>query len=71
VAATLEKLNKSHAALAAKVRAAQTDGLAERVMRNEQGVAAIDAYRVQLNTRLTELQSRMNALPAAVPAPGP
>lgn len=68
--AALAKLNKSHTALAAKVRAAQTDGLAERVMRNEQGVAAIDAYRVQLNARLTELQKRMNALPAG-PSPGP
>ncbi len=41
--------------------------LTERVIRNEQAVAAIDAYRVQLNQRLTELQGRIDSIgPGAV-----
>ncbi len=36
--------------------------LTKRVMRNEQAVSAIDAYRVQLNRRLTDLQSRMDTM---------
>ncbi len=48
--------------LAKNIANIDTSALLERVMRNEQAVAAIDAYRVQLNRRLTELQSRLDAM---------
>jgi hypothetical protein len=37
-------------------------GLSNRVKDNEQAVAAIDAYRLQLNTRLAALERRLNNL---------
>lgn len=37
-------------------------GLANRVEENEQAVAAIDAYRLQLNTRLADIERRLNSL---------
>jgi hypothetical protein len=37
-------------------------GLANRVKDNEQAVAAIDAYRLQLNTRLATIERRLNNL---------
>ena len=40
-------------------------GLAIRVVENEQAITAIDAYRIQLNTRLTELERQLNALSGA------
>jgi chromosome segregation ATPase len=40
-------------------------GLENRVKDNEQAVAAIDAYRLQLNTRLATLERRLNNLSSA------
>lgn len=37
-------------------------GLANRVEDNEQAVAAIDAYRLQLNTRIAAIERRLNNL---------
>lgn len=37
-------------------------GLANRVTENEQAVAAIDAYRVQVNTRLANIERRLDSL---------
>lgn len=37
-------------------------GLAGRVSENEQAVAAIDAYRLQLNARLADIERRLNQL---------
>lgn len=37
-------------------------GLANRVKENEQAVAAIDAYRVQVNTRLANIERRLDSL---------
>lgn len=61
----LQELAASQKTLGNKIDALAGGGLAERVGRNEQAVAAIDAYRVQLNGRLTELQSRVNELRSA------
>ncbi len=41
-----------------------------RVAENEQAIAAIDAYRVQVNTRLSSIESQLRSL-AARPAPTP
>ncbi|MCY3795148.1 MAG: hypothetical protein OXG51_12350 [Gammaproteobacteria bacterium] len=41
-----------------------------RVTENEQAIAAIDAYRVQVNTRLSNIESQLRSL-AARPAPTP
>jgi chromosome segregation ATPase len=40
-------------------------GLAGRVAENEQAVAAIDAYRVQVNTRLADIERKINNLGGA------
>lgn len=40
-------------------------GLAGRVAENEQAVAAIDAYRVQVNTRLADIERKLNNLGGA------
>ena len=40
-------------------------GLAGRVTENEQAVAAIDAYRVQVNTRLADIERKLNNLGGA------
>ena len=40
-------------------------GLAGRVAENEQAVAAIDAYRVQVNTRLADIERKINSLGGA------
>lgn len=37
-------------------------GLSNRVKENEQAVAAIDAYRVQVNTRLANIERRLDSL---------
>lgn len=41
-----------------------------RVTENEQAIAAIDAYRVQVNTRLSNIESQLRSL-AARPTPAP
>lgn len=48
--------------LAKNIANIDVSALTERVMRNEQAISAIDAYRVQLNRRLTDLQSRLDAM---------
>ena len=65
----LSELADGQTKLGQQVKSLATGGLAERVVRNEQAVAAIDAYRVQLNGRLTELQTRVNELRSAGGAP--
>jgi chromosome segregation ATPase len=40
-------------------------GLAARVGENEQAVAAIDAYRVQVNTRLANIERRLDSISGA------
>ena len=37
-------------------------GLAGRVSENEQAVAAIDAYRVQVNSRLANIERRLDSI---------
>ena len=37
-------------------------GLTGRVTENEQAVAAIDAYRVQVNNRLANIERRLESL---------
>ncbi len=41
-------------------------GLTRRVVANEKAIEAIDAYRLQLNSRLVELQTRIDTLRAPV-----
>ena len=51
--------------------AAQTTAASSsRVTENEQAIAAIDAYRVQVNTRLSNIESQLRSL-GARPAPTP
>jgi len=51
----VDKVNASRQAVASL-----QSGLANRVKDNEQAVAAIDAYRLQLNTRLADIERRLN-----------
>jgi len=60
--AKVEGVTAGQDKLAKNIADIDTRALTERVIRNEQAVAAIDAYRVQLNQRLTELQSRVDAM---------
>jgi hypothetical protein len=39
-------------------------GLTRRVVANEKAIEAIDAYRLQLNSRLVELQTRLDSIAA-------
>ncbi|MFU8816703.1 MAG: hypothetical protein ACNA7W_15250 [Pseudomonadales bacterium] len=67
----LQRVERSHRDLVDGVNAAQQSvaslqsGLANRVKENEQAVAAIDAYRLQLNSRLADLERRLNSLGGA------
>jgi uncharacterized protein YoxC len=45
--------------------ASLNSGLANRVKETEQAVAAIDAYRLQLNSRLADLERRINSMSGA------
>jgi len=77
MAARLEALDEMSAKIAAVIAGqdklaknladVDTKALTERVIRNEQAVAAIDAYRVQLNRRLTDLQGRLDAMGPVAP----
>ncbi|MEM7219306.1 MAG: hypothetical protein AAF515_13155 [Pseudomonadota bacterium] len=59
----LEQLGSAQGELRQTVaQLAANDSLSQRVVRNEQAVAAIDAYRVQLNSRLNDLQARVDGL---------
>jgi chromosome segregation ATPase len=66
--AKVEGVTAGQDKLAKNIADIDTRALTERVIRNEQAVSAIDAYRVQLNRRLTELQGRVDAMgPVASP----
>jgi hypothetical protein len=64
----LQQIVSAQRDLVDKVNASQQtvaslqSGLAGRVKENEQAVAAIDAYRLQLNTRLADIERRLNSL---------
>ena len=64
----LESLIKAQRDLVDKVNASRQTvaslqgGLVNRVKDNEQAVAAIDAYRLQLNTRLADIERRLGNL---------
>ncbi|MEQ8859574.1 MAG: hypothetical protein RIC56_13090 [Pseudomonadales bacterium] len=64
----LQQMSRSQRDLVDKVNNAQQSvaklqsGLAGRVEENEQAVAAIDAYRLQLNSRLADIERRLNSL---------
>ncbi|MDH3645040.1 MAG: hypothetical protein OES38_23265, partial [Gammaproteobacteria bacterium] len=64
----LQQILSAQRDLVDKVNAAQQSvaglqsGLSNRVKDNEQAVAAIDAYRLQLNTRLATIERRLNNL---------
>jgi len=60
--AKVEGVTAGQDKLAKNIADIDTRALTERVIRNEQAVAAIDAYRVQLNRRLTELQARVDSM---------
>ncbi len=64
----LQQMSRSQRDLVDKVNSAQQNvaklqsGLVSRVQENEQAVAAIDAYRLQLNSRLADIERRLNSL---------
>jgi len=64
----LQQLSRSQRDLVDKVNAAQQavakldSGLANRVTQNAEAVEAIDAYRLQLNSRLADIERRLNNL---------
>jgi DNA repair exonuclease SbcCD ATPase subunit len=61
----LQQVSRSQRDLVDRVNAAQQtvaqlqSGLANRVKENEQAIAAIDAYRLQLNSRLADIERRI------------
>lgn len=61
----LQQISRSQRDLVERVNAAQQSvaqmqsGLVNRVKENEQAVAAIDAYRLQLNSRLADIERRI------------
>lgn len=65
VSKQLDQLVKTQRDLVDKVNAARQSvaslqsGLANRVTENEQAVSSMDAYRVQLNNRLAEMERRL------------
>lgn len=68
LSAKLEAVTAGQDKLAKSIASIDVSQLTERVIRNEQAVAAIDAYRVQLNSRLTQLQGRVDSMgPVAEP----
>ena len=56
----VDKVNVSQLSLASL-----QSGLATRVKENEEGVAAIDAYRLQVNGRLADIERRLSNLASA------
>ncbi len=64
----LQQVTRSQRDLVDRVNEAQQtvaklqSGLAGRVKENEQAVAAFDAYRLQLNSRLADIERRLNSL---------
>ncbi len=67
----LQQVLRSQRDLVDRVNAAQQSvaglqsGLASRVRENEQAVKAIDAYRLQLNSRLADIERRLSSLAGA------
>ncbi|MEZ5558834.1 MAG: hypothetical protein R3E86_09890 [Pseudomonadales bacterium] len=67
----MQQMVRSQRDMVDKVNASQQSvaslqsGLANRVKENEQAVAAIDAYRLQLNSRLADIERRLNSLSGA------
>jgi DNA repair exonuclease SbcCD ATPase subunit len=67
----IQQLVRSQRDVVDKVNAAQQSvvalqsGLANRVKETEQAVSAIDAYRLQLNSRLADLERRLNSMGGA------
>lgn len=67
----LQRVERSQRDLVDGMNAAQQSvaslqsGLANRVKETEQAVTAIDAYRLQLNSRLADLERRVNSLGGA------
>lgn len=53
--AVVDKVNSASQSVAAL-----NSGLASRVRENEQAVAAIDAYRIQVNTRLANIERKLD-----------
>lgn len=68
----LQQVLRSQRDLVDRVNAATQTAAASssRVTENELAIAAIDAYRVQVNTRLSNIESQLRSL-AARPAPTP
>lgn len=68
VESQLQQLIKAQRELVDKVNGSRQTmaslqaGLVNRVKDNEQAVAAIDAYRLQLNTRLADIERRLSSL---------
>ena len=60
--AKLEGVIAGQDKLAKEIAQIDTSSLSKRIVRNEQAVTAIDAYRVQLNRRLTDLQNRVDGM---------
>jgi chromosome segregation ATPase len=67
----IQQLVRSQRDVVDRVNAAQQSvaslqsGLANRVKETEQAVSAIDAYRLQLNSRLADLERRVNSMGGA------
>ncbi len=68
----LQQVLRGQRDLVDRVNAATQTAAAQnsRVAENEQAIAAIDAYRVQVNTRLSSIESQLRTL-AARPEPPP
>ncbi len=66
LSAKISGLTAGQDKLAKNIANIDVSALTERVIRNEQAVSAIDAYRVQLNRRLTDLQGRVDAMGPAL-----
>ena len=65
---SIQQLANTQRSIVDKVNAASQNvaslnaGLANRVRENEEAVTAIDAYRVQVNTRLSNIERRLDSL---------
>lgn len=68
---SIQQLANTQRSIVDKVNAASQNvaslnaGLANRVRENEEAVTAIDAYRVQVNTRLSNIERRLDSLGAS------
>ena len=62
LSAQVSGIERAQAELSGQLTELNAQGLTERILRNEQAVNAIDAYRVQLNSRLNDLRDRLDAM---------